>query len=384
MWAAKGGGEMKALILSAALIWLIYLFWEERQVRIARSSLSHIVHVNGTRGKSTVSRMIEAGLRAGGLRVFCKTTGTDPMTIDVEGHEELIVRRGRTNIKEQIKILRRAADQKAQVLVVECMAVQPELQHAAQHDILRADIGVITNVRRDHTDVMGETLPQICDALCNTVPRGGILFTAEDRQTARMGAAAEKMGCEFRPIRPDGREPDFDFRENIALALAVCQHLGVERETALRGIAQFKRDPYALSLHRLGKALFINGLSINDIQSTCMVWDRLREEHHLEDREFIILVNNRADRGSRTEDMLAVCLRLRPNQVWLMGAARGYMRRGLEKNLPGIRVRDLAGPEQLDVPALGEDQVIFAIGNIANGGRELMARVREEGTDYVP
>ena len=30
-------------------------------------------------------RLIEAGLRAGGVRVFCKTTGTDPMTINVAG-----------------------------------------------------------------------------------------------------------------------------------------------------------------------------------------------------------------------------------------------------------------------------------------------------------
>lgn len=66
-----------------------------------------MVHVNGTRGKSTVSRLIEAGLRAGGLRVFCKTTGTDPMTIDVKGREEPIHRRGKANIKEQIAILRR-------------------------------------------------------------------------------------------------------------------------------------------------------------------------------------------------------------------------------------------------------------------------------------
>lgn len=374
---------MAAPILILALIWLAYLLREARRVQAARRKITHIVHVNGTRGKSTVSRLIESGLRTGGLRVFCKTTGTDPMTIDVHGREELIRRRGRANIKEQINILCRAADQGAQVLVVECMAVQPELQHAAQHDILRADVGVITNVRRDHTDVMGQTLPQICDALCNTVPKNGVLFTAEEKQVARMARHAQRMGSDFFPIRPDGSEPDFDFAENIALALAVCRHLGVERDTALAGMTQFKRDPYALSLHRLGQALFINGLSINDIQSTCAVWEDLRQKHSLENRELILLVNNRADRGSRTEDMLAVCLALKPAQVWLMGAARGYMRRGLSKKLPHTKVKDLTGPEELDIPALREDQVVFAIGNIANGGRELMQLVRKEGTLLV-
>ena len=325
---------MTIVISILTVLWLAYLFWEARRVRRARAALLHVVHVNGTRGKSTVSRLIEAGLRAGGLKVFCKTTGTVPMTIDVNGREAPIRRRGRANIKEQIAILEQAARQGAQVLVVECMAVQPELQRAAQHDILQADIGVITNVRRDHTDVMGETLPQICRALSNTIP--------------------------------------------------LCRHLGVEKKTALAGMEAFHRDPYALSVYRLGAALFINGLSINDVQSTCIVWKQLREKHRLQQRELILLLNNRADRGSRTEDMLQVCLTLNPAQVWLMGAAQGYMRRGLARRRPDILVRSLSGPEELDVNQLGQNQVIYAIGNIAHGGRELMVRVEKEGTPLVP
>ena len=77
------------------------------------------------------------------------------MTIDVSGNEEPLRRRGKANIKEQVGILRRAAAQNAEVLVIECMALQPEYQRCAQHRILQADVGVITNVRHDHADVMG-------------------------------------------------------------------------------------------------------------------------------------------------------------------------------------------------------------------------------------
>ena len=110
---------MNVLIAVLAVCWLAGLVWEARRADADRAKLAHVVHVNGTRGKSTTSRLIEAGLRAGGLRVFCKTTGTDPMTIDVEGREELIVRRGKANIKEQLGIMHRAAQQGAEVLVVE-------------------------------------------------------------------------------------------------------------------------------------------------------------------------------------------------------------------------------------------------------------------------
>ena len=374
---------MTALLVCASALYFIYLFGEARTVKAARRKIEHVVHVNGTRGKSTVSRLIEAGLRAEGLRVFCKTTGPDPMTIDVNGCEEPIRRRGQANIKEQIAILHRAAAQDAQVLVVECMAITPEFQQASQHDILRADIGVITNVRRDHTDVMGDTLPQIAEALCHTVPRGGVLLTAETVMAGQLKTAAEKNGSRFVCAEVRGDEGALDFPENVALALAVCEELGVPRETAFAGMQRFSRDPYALSLYRLGKAAFIGGLSINDIQSICMVLEKLRTEHGWQDRKLTLLINNRGDRASRTEDMLRVCTALHPAEVWLMGASRGYMKRGLRKKLPDAAVRELSGGTDIAVDSLTEDQVIFAIGNIAGGGRELMEYVRREGSALV-
>lgn len=374
---------MTVMLICTSVLYIAFLLWEAYAVHTARKAIGHVIHVNGTRGKSTVSRLIEAGLRAGGLRVFCKTTGTDPMTIDVNGYEEPIRRRGKANIKEQIAILRRAAAQDAQVLVVECMAITPEFQQASQHDILRADIGVITNVRRDHTDVMGDTLPQIAEALCHTVPRGGVLLTAETVMAGQLKTAAEKNGSRFVCAEVQGDEGALDFPENVALALAVCEELGVPRETAFAGMQRFSRDPYALSLYRLGKAAFIGGLSINDIQSICMVWEKLRTEHGWQDRKLTLLINNRGDRASRTEDMLRVCTALHPAEVWLMGASRGYMKRGLRRKLPDAAVRELSGGTDIAVDNLTEDQVIFAIGNIAGGGRELMEYVRREGSALV-
>lgn len=373
---------MTALLACIALLYLLFLLWEAHGVRRARRQIPHVVHVNGTRGKSTVSRLIEAGLRAGGLRVFCKTTGTDPMVIDVAGRELPLRRRGRANIKEQIRILHRAAREQAQVLVVECMAITPEYQRAAQQDILKADVGVITNVRWDHTDVMGDTLPQIAVSLCSTVPRRGILFTAEEEMAPILEREAEKLGSPVVRTKAQGDEGDFDFPENIALALAVCQHLGVPRRTAIEGMRAFRRDPYALSLHRLHGAVFINGLSINDRQSICRVWEELRDRHPWDDRELVLLVNNRGDRASRTRDMLWVCQQLRPGQVWLMGASRGYMRRKLNRTLPGTAVRALRRADEMPREVNGT-QVIFAIGNLAGEGRSLMEQVRKEGEPLV-
>lgn len=377
---------MTAAVVFLAGLWIIYLLYEAKQVKRARSKMKHIVHVNGTRGKSSVSRMIEAGLRAGGMRVFCKTTGTDPMTIDVLSREEPIIRRAGANIKEQIGILCRAAEQDAEVLVVECMAIRPELQYAAQHKILKADIGVITNVRRDHTDVMGETLGEIALALSNTAPERGVLFTAErgTQQVKILRTAAQRLGTQFVQTIPDGSEPNFDFAENIALALRVCEYLGIPRETALMGMRQYHRDPYALSVHRWGQSVFINGFSINDVQSICMVWEKVCKEWNPEGKRLILLVNNRSDRGSRTKDMVSVCKMLAPAEIWLLGAAGAYMKRRIEKELPQCAVKNLKNAAAISDEYMSGDAVIFAVGNIADEGRRVIQRVREEGEELVP
>lgn len=91
---------MEVILLGLLAVLLAGLLLEQRQALRDRARLEHIVHVNGIRGKSTITRLIDAGLRAGGLRVFCKTTGTVHMTIGTCGTERPLLRRGRANIKE--------------------------------------------------------------------------------------------------------------------------------------------------------------------------------------------------------------------------------------------------------------------------------------------
>ncbi len=373
---------MTAVLAALLAVILLALAAERRTAVRDRARLEHVVHVNGIRGKSTLTRLIDAGLRAGGLRVYCKTTGTDPMVIGTDSVPAPLRRRGRANIKEQLEILHRAAAEGAQVLVIECMAVDPALQAVAQHQMLRADVGVITNVRLDHTEEMGQTLEEICDSLSNTIPRGGTLFTADRDFFPQLSRNAGALGCEAVLAVPTGREPDFDFPENLALALAVCRHLGVEEETALAGMSRYQRDPYALSLHVLpGGGMFVNGLSINDPQSTELVFHRLREKYGWEERRLILLVNNRPDRGYRTRHMEMVVRDLKPDEVWLMGASQLAMSRAAIRDVPGVQVRRFSGAEQLPLEQVPETAVVFAAGNLAGPGRGLMERVRREARD---
>ena len=162
--------------LATALI-IIGLF-EFKFHQVSLSRIPTRVHVNGTRGKSSVTRLIAAGLRAGGKRTFAKTTGTAPRVIDSEGIDRIIHRLRKPSIGEQVRLLKYFSDEKPDVVVMECMAVQPQYQWISEHQMVKADIGVITNARPDHLDEMGPTEVDVVKSLCNSIPVNGTLVTA--------------------------------------------------------------------------------------------------------------------------------------------------------------------------------------------------------------
>ncbi len=164
-------------------------------------------------------------LREGGCVTVAKTTGSAARVIGPRGEETPIFRRGAATINEQVDIVARHVNRDVEALVIECMAVRPLYQQYSQDYIVRSDITVITNVREDHQEEMGETLEEIADSLALTTPMNGILITAQDRPhlRERLRQRAEERGS--RLIYADPAQVDdedmrgFDylqFKDNVA------------------------------------------------------------------------------------------------------------------------------------------------------------------------
>jgi gamma-polyglutamate synthase len=390
------------LVLLLALLCLLLALGTIEGVR-HRRNLRRIpvrIHVNGTRGKSSVTRLIAGGLRAGGIVTCAKTTGTAAAMILPDGSEYSIYRAAGANIIEQVRIVDTAVEAGAEALVVECMALQPILQSLSELRLIRATHGVITNVRPDHLDVMGPHESNVADAFAGTVPVGGTLFTATENYVEVFERAARDRRCELIAISSDevaavsnADMRGFSYLEhkaNVALALRVCAALGVEREIALHGMWSAPPDPGTLTVHEVGffgrRLFFANGLAANDPDSTERIWRAVLDLFPGVERR-IALFNCRVDRPERSRQLGEACVDWpAADHYVLMGSGTYIFARAATKR--GLDVRKLVIAEKQDASAVfetlleraGESALIMGMGNVHGGGEELVRLFRNRGT----
>jgi poly-gamma-glutamate synthase PgsB/CapB len=97
-----------------------------------------------------------------------------------------------------------------------------------------------------------------------------------------------------------------EHKENVALALTVSEHLGIDRKVALAGMYKAIPDAGALKLSRVNvfqkKINFFNAFAANDPQSTLMIWEKIKQEIGLRGVK-IILLNTRQDRLDRAKQL---------------------------------------------------------------------------------
>ena len=280
------------------------------------------IHVNGTRGKSTVTRLIWGALCKAGIPSLAKTTGATSRLLFPDGSERSLLRRGKPNIREQLRTLLLAKRKGAKAVVLECMALGPELQWVAEQSMVRATIGVITNVRMDHTEVMGSTSQEIAASLANTIPSQSVLVTGDLAFADFIKARASDRGTRvvaadagFPPFSPasDDRESAGTranshswLQEDQAIALAVTRELGIDDEIALSGMLNAPLDPGSVSsgIAQFGMyALpYLDATSANDPESfkqaLAIFWAEF-DQRDVQPKSQLLIYNHRYDRPHR-------------------------------------------------------------------------------------
>ncbi len=374
-----------AIIIIAAVFGIVEYYLHQKRIY----SIPIRIHINGTRGKSSVTRLIGAGLRAGGISNITKVTGTFPRLIVEDGTETYIHRKASANILEQLSIVKYAASRKVDALVMECMALQPQYQTITEHHMIHSNIGVMTNIRLDHTDVMGHTLQEIAETLGRTIPGNEHLFTSENIIPGTLRNMADKRKTITHFVDPETVSHEemkgfsyIEHRENVSLALAVCQHLEIDRETALKGMYRAIPDAGALMVFRVrafGKELvFYNAFAANDPDSTFLVWKKIRDEIGMEGTR-IVLLNTRQDRLYRAQqlaEMVALSLEKEIDYLMLIGQSTDVVENmAVQYGIPGKKLVSVGWttPEKVFEKLLSvtdKTSTIVAIGNMGGMGAE--------------
>lgn len=263
------------------------------------------------------------------------------------------------------------------------MAVKPKYQALCQDVILRSPICIITNFRLDHQEDMGDTLEEIAASLCSTVPVDGTVITGERnpkvvdilREKCQARGATLIVAEESETSRALVDQFDYQqFEENVAIALAVAELLGIDSATACRGMLSAAPDPGTTRVTRISDAqqpdlFWVPMFAINDWESTVRVFEDVQQGLP-EGCRNVIALNNRADRTDRAAmfvDLVSSELIDSSDLIVLYGDIQEVVQRKLV---------DLGVPETKIVTTIDADD---------NDGRELVnaARLRFEPEENV-
>ncbi len=383
----------------AVLVFLLYLIYERISMNRQRNAIPLRISVTGTRGKSSVVRMIASILREDGRKVIAKTTGSQARLVMPDAQEIEVTRRGVTSIIEQKRLIKKAAQIKADCLVAEIMSIHPENHYIESQQMLQPHIVVITNVREDHTEAMGKTKEEIAAVLALDIPAKARVFVPEKENRAIFETAVKEAAGELITVQKGISSPLFqhapelqrkEFSDNLDLVYALGKHLRLDQQVISNGIRRARHDLGKFKIweyhsHQTQKTYyFVNGFAANDPESTWQVIAKVKEILPSASDKLIGLLSLRPDRGDRTKQWLE-SLRRGASEVFSKIYVTGAHAKIFKRKLKTASILKNKLPETMMKTMLAnlEDQsVIFGFGNIKGAGELLVDYWNKIGAAY--
>ena len=325
--------------------------------------------VNGTRGKSSTTRMILAALNGCGIKAFGKTTGSEARFILPDLTEEEIPRKtGPKMVLEHNIMLKKAIEHGCQAIVCECMAIREENQKIIGDKLFRPTIAVITNARVDHLDQMGETEEDTASVLCLSIGQASDVFTSDKAVMKEL----EGRTCNVHLVGPLAEEfrpclENFSFpvhEDNLAIVLEVCRTLGLGDEGVLEAVLKTVPDLGMTGNTEVDGHLIVNGFASNDARSASALLEGLDMD------EVTVIYNNRSDREFRLKMFAQLFADMKVSDLVIIGDNVNKCRRYFAKVLGFEAVREGSSEPDIEI-GLGR-RVIVCMGNIKGAGQALL------------
>lgn len=359
------------LLLSLLAIILISLIIEAILHNRRVKAIPLRISVSGTRGKTTVVRMLASILRESGMRVLAKTTGTEAMYILPDGFEEKVRRFGLTNILEQKAFIRKAARSNADCIVTEIMSIQAENHWVESQKLVQPHYTILTNFRPDHLDAVGKG--NMNRLYLNDIRPGSTLVMPAEDLSDELEKELQKAGVKIIMANAKALSD-----QNQELAQTLATELEISPECISKGLNNSKMDSGEVSAYEFirddKKIVFINCFAANDPLSSQILMDEVRQKLELSDPEVVGLLSLRMDRGERSQqwlDYLQSGQATQFDRLFFMGAHRQVFKRKLQQ---GELIR-MKKPDEISrhiLDSCNGDTIIFGLVNIHSLGMDLI------------
>ena len=175
--------------------------------------------------------------------------------------------------------------------------------------------------------------------------------------------------------------PYIEHPENIALALKVCQEIGVDKKTALSGMLKTNPDSGALILLNIirnnKKNEFISAFAANDPDSTLKVWNLLKNKSS---NKKCIFLNTRDDRRYRTIQLISLIYKnIKPNLLIIRGENVSSLINDYNDDKVQTKLFDMNASEDtlVDYITSLENYFVVGIGNMVGWGENFLQKLKE-------
>ena len=436
VWLPAGPPEVRPVLIILILSvvgFVSYLVIETIVLNRRLRSIPLRICVTGTRGKSSVVRMIASVLREEGKQVLAKTTGTKASYILPGGEEVVVRRRGVVSIIEQKKLVKKAFRLNVECLVAEIMSIHPENHVIEAQRLLKPHIVVLTNVRRDHTGAMCERvrarspytpatwwptpkdhrsvknssqknrtfidtiIEEIAAVYASDIAEESTLFIPGEENNDIFEKAVKHAGGKLIPVKkglPARIAPEMKqhfFPDNISLVHAVGKHLAIDKNTIINGLRKTAYDSgefkvWLTKSEETKKTYYTaNAFAANDPESTFHIISELHKQLPVSPGNLIGLLNLRADRGDRTLQWLET-LREGGSDHFKQLYLTGTHARAVGRKLKNAVVLQHKEPEKIMAAItrniVEDEAVIFGFGNIKGAGALLVEHWKKTGVEY--
>lgn len=250
------------------------------------------IMVTGSRGKSSLVRLVHSALLANGIKAYGRITGVLPRELTPYGEVQIL--RSSGGHVEEMKWWFSSIPEDVQAVVMENSAVSPDLQSFALK-WFSPGVTLLSNIHPDHQEAWGPYEIDAALALSGGIGPGAkvILGPGLENKKFLLEILALK-NCKIMISRSG--ENGLDFRgRNILTASRLCEFLQLDMDLAERAMRNTPPDiaDFRVISRISGELAF--AFSANDIESTGELFRLLEWPYE----ETMVLYNHRRDRPSR-------------------------------------------------------------------------------------